>query len=174
MDLLPNETPAMDPAKDLRYDSRSTIQQSLKPSGQHSWVCWTYSPHRVLGYYSNHQTTNSNTQIADQYSGINHLTWTHHYSTYHTTPDSHTSKIIPRLNTIQHTSVQVKIICIYKYIKDILTAEATLNWHKLGCRSTWNNEHIPHNISTENSCTQQNIQLELISINDTPKPIPYI
>ena len=154
----------------------TAIPQAL---GSTHWVCWTYSPHRVLGYYSNHQTINSNTQIADKYSGINHSTLTHHYSTYHTTPDSHTSKIIPRLDTIQHTSVQVKITYIlatriYKYIKDILTAEATLNSHKLGCRRT-NNAHIPCNISTEtDSCTQQHIQLELISINDTPKPILYI
>ena len=111
----PNDTPAMDPDKDLRYDSRSTIQQSLKPSGQHSWVCWTYSPHRVLGYYSNHQTINSNTQIADKYSGINHSTLTHHYSTYHTTPDSHTYKIILRLDTIQHKVSKSKSFTYWKH-----------------------------------------------------------
>ena len=136
----------------IRFPIDNTaIPQAL---GSTHWVCWTYSPHRVLGYYSNHQTINSNTQIADKYSGINHSTLTHHYSTYHTTPDSHTYKIIPRLDTILHTSVQVKIIYIlatriYKYIKDILTAEATLNSHKLGCRRTRNNAHIPCNISTE-------------------------
>ena len=107
----------------IRFPIDNTaIPQAL---GSTHWVCWTYSPHRVLGYYSNHQTINSNTQIADKYPGINHSTLTHHYSTYHTTPDSHTYKIIPRLDTILHTSVQVKIIYIlatriYKYIKDIL------------------------------------------------------